>query len=240
MADDIMDAHEQSERARVWLQQNGSSIVVGVLLGLAVLLGWQRWQQSSVSHRAEALVKFEQLEQAASKDDVELAGKLVEDLQKNYGDTAHASLAALEQAELLLKTGKLPEAESALRFAAENAVQESLRAVASVRLARVLIARGEPQKAIDALAGVKAEGFKSDSESVRGDALLALGKSAEAIKAYDIALAETDVAAPQRRSIEIKRDDLVAGAAPGAPPVPAAAPAAPAAPVVEAKPAEQG
>ena len=57
MADDIIDAHEQSEQARQWLQKNGSSIIMGILLGLAVLLGWQRWQQSSVNHRADAMLK---------------------------------------------------------------------------------------------------------------------------------------------------------------------------------------
>jgi len=96
MADDIIDAHEQSERARQWLQQNGSSIVIGILLGLAVLLGWQRWQQSGVSHRAEAMVKFDELQAAVDKDDAELALKLGDDLRKNYADTAHSALAALE------------------------------------------------------------------------------------------------------------------------------------------------
>lgn len=219
MADDIIDAHEQSERARLWLQQNGSSIIIGVLLGLAVLLGWQRWQQSGVSHRAEALAKFEQLEEAAGKDDQELVGKLVDDLRRNYGDTAHAGLAALEQAEMLLKAGKLDEAESALRFASENSKQATVQAIAATRLARVQIARNEAQKALDTLKTVKLDGYAAELEAIRGDAYAALGKTDEAVKAYDAALAATDVAAPQRRTIEVKRDDLKAGVAAAAKPV---------------------
>lgn len=222
MADDIIDAHEQSERARQWLQQNGSSIVIGVLLGLAVLMGWQRWQQSGVSHRAEALAKFEQLEEAAGKDDQELVGKLVDDLRHNYSDTAHAGLAALEQAEMLLKGGKLDEAESALKFAADSSKQASIRSIAATRLARVQIARAEPQKALDTLKTVTLEGYAAEVDAIRGDAYAALGKTDEAVKAYDAALAATDVAAPQRRTIEVKRDDLKSGVA------------------VAAKPAEQG
>lgn len=222
MADDIIDAHEQSERARQWLQQNGSSIVVGVLLGLAVLMGWQRWQQSGVSHRAEALAKFEQLEEAAGKDDQELVGKLVDDLRRNYSDTAHAGLAALEQAEMLLKIGKMDEAASALKFAADNSKQATVQAIAATRLARVQIARGEPQKALDTLKSVKLEGYAAEVDAIRGDAYAALGKTDDAVKAYDAALAATDVAAPQRRTIEVKRDDLKSGVA------------------AVAKPAEQG
>ncbi len=250
MADDIIDAHEQSEQARKWLQQNGSSIVVGVLLGLAVLLGWQRWQQSGADHRAEALMKFEELQVAVDKDDAELAGKHLDDLRSNYADTPHAALAALEHAEGLVKADKLAEAEPLVRFAVENGVPETVQSVARLRLARLLIARGEPQQALDTVKAVTTDGFKGEVEALRGDALVAVGKPDEARKAYDAALVEIDVAATNRRALEIKRDDLLAG---GAPPTPAAAPViqmpvtpAPAAPnVIElpadiAKPAEQG
>ncbi len=181
MADDIIDAHEQSERARQWLQKNGSSIVIGILLGLAVLLGWQRWQQSGVNHRAEALVKFDDLQAAVDKDDKELAGKLVEDLRKNYADTAHAALGSLELAEMQLKAGQVPEAESSLRFVAENAQADSLRAIASMRLARVLLARGEAQLALDALKPVAADDYVAERNEVRGDALVALDKQDDAL-----------------------------------------------------------
>ena len=239
MADDIIDAHEQSERARQWLQKNGSSIVIGILLGLAVLLGWQRWQQSGVNHRAEALVKFDDLQAAVDKDDKELAGKLVEDLRKNYADTTHAALGSLELAEMQLKAGQVPEAESSLRFVAQNAQTDSLRAIASMRLARVLLARGEAQLALDALKPVAADDYVAERNEVRGDALVALGKQDDALKAYNDALAAMDVAAQARRTLEAKRDDLAAGSAPAT----AAAPVAPepaAAPAAAEAPAEQG
>lgn len=248
MADDIIDAHEQSERARQWLQKNGSSIVIGILLGLAVLLGWQRWQQSGVNHRAEALVKFDDLQAAVDKDDKELAGKLVEDLRKNYADTTHAALGALELAEMQLKGGQVPEAESSLRFVVDNAQTESLREVAALRLARVLLARGEAQLALDALKPVAADDYVAERNEIRGDALVALGKRDDALKAYNDALAAMDVAAQARRTLEAKRDDLAAGGAPATAAAPAApAPAAPAAtepaaaPAAAAEaPAEQG
>lgn len=245
MADDIIDAHEQSEQARQWLQKNGSSIIMGILLGLAVLLGWQRWQQSSVNHRADAMLKFDDFQAAVDKDDKELAGKLVEDLRKNYGDTPHAALGALELAEMQLKAGQLPEAESSLRFAAEQDESASLKAIAQLRLARLLLSRGEAQKALDAVNAMAAESYVAEREQVRGDALLALGRGDEARKAFDAALAVMDVAAQQRRALQAKRDDVAAGGpVVTAPAVPAAsAPDAkePAAPVVATPvPAEQG
>ena len=239
MADDIIDAHEQSEQARQWLQKNGSSIIMGILIGLAVLLGWQRWQQSGVNHRAEAMVKFDDFQAAVDKDDKELAVKLVEDLRKNYGDTPHAALGALELAEMHLKASELPEAESSLRFAAEKGGSASIQSIASLRLARVLLGRGEAQRALDALKGVAAGAYAGELEVVRGDALLALGRPDEARKAYDAALAVIDVASTQRASIEARRDDVAAGGAPASTPAPAAE-AAPVPTPAPVAPAEQG
>ncbi len=244
MADDIIDSHEQSERAREWLQKNGSSIIMGILLGLALLLGWQRWQQSSVNHRAEALVKFDDLQAAVDKDDVELAGKLVDDLRKNYGDTPHAALAALELAEMHQKAGKLPEAESSLRFAAEAGSSPSIRSISALRLARALVGRGEAQKALDALKAVTPGAYVGEVEQVRGDALLAMGRSDEARQAFDAALVAMDVGSPQRAMIEARRDDLAAGGgAPAVTPAPAPTPELKLVPTPEpatAAPAEQG
>ncbi len=246
MADDILDSHEQSEQARQWLQQNGTSIVTGILLGLAALLGWQQWQQSSLNHRAEAFSKFESLQEAVDKDDKELASKLVEDLRKNYASSPHAALAALELAELQLKDAQLPEAESSLKFVAENAQADSIKSLASLRLARVQLGRGAAQQALDTLKVIEGDSYAGERDQIRGDALSSLGKVEDARKAYDAALAKLDVAASQRKAIEAKRDDLLAGsAAPAAavaPPAPVSTPA-PASPATEseaAAPAEQG
>jgi predicted negative regulator of RcsB-dependent stress response len=238
MAEEI-DSYEQSERARQWLQQNGGSIVVGILLGLAVLLGWQRWQQSQVNHRAEALLKYEDFQSAVDKQDAELASKLAEDLRKNFSGTAHAALAALEQAEVAMTGGKIDEALTFLEFAAKDGKPDGVRTIAEIRLARLLIAKGEAQRALDRLNKVAVKGFEAEVATVKSDAYLALNNLPEARKALDVALAGTDSAAPQRRSLEIKRDDLIASMdspAPATAPAPAAEKEA--APAPEAAPAE--
>ena len=215
MADEY-DAHEQSERARQWLQKNGGSIAIGVLLGLAALLGWQRWQAAGVNHRAEALMKFEQLAEAAQKGDEELVDKLLADLRKNYADTPHAVLAAMKQGESRVKAGKL-DAATALGEALEESSSPTIAAIASLRLARVELARGNAQAALDALAAIRVDGYTAEVEHLRGDALDALGRSDEARKAYEAALAAMDVAATQRRLLEAKRDDLAGRSAAATP-----------------------
>lgn len=248
MAEEI-DSFEQSERARQWLQQNGGSIVVGILLGLAVLLGWQRWQQSQVNHRAEALLKFEEFQAAIDKQDGELATKLADDLRKNFSGSTHASLAALEQAETAITGGKIDDAVIFLEFVAKDGKPAGVRTVAELRLGRLHIAKGEAQKALDRMNKLTAKGFEAEIATIKGDAYIALGNLTEARKQFDIALASTDSAAPQRRTLEVKRDDVIASieSPPAAEAAPAAAPAPeaatePAAPEAAPKPAttEQG
>ena len=139
----------------------------------------------------------------------------------------------------------MPEAESSLRFAAEQDESASLKAIAQLRLARLVLGRGDAQKALDAVNAMSAESYVAEREQVRGDALLALGRGDEARKAYDAALAVMDVAAQQRRSLQAKRDDVAAGGpvvtAPAVPATPAPDTKEPAAPVVATPvPAEQG
>ncbi len=228
MADEL-DSIEQSERARQWLQKNGGSIVVGILLGLAILLGWQRWQQSQVNHRAEALLKFEEFQAAVDKQDVELATKLAADLRKNFSNAPHASLAALEQAETAATAGKIDEAIGFLEFVSKDGKPDGVRTVAALRMARLLISKGEAQKALDRLRTMAAKGFEAEIATVKGDAYVALGQLSEARGEFDKALAATDSAAPQRRTLEIKRDDLIASIE--------SAPAAALTPEAEAAPA---
>ena len=59
--DDLLDEHEQSERVRGWLRNNGGGLITGILLGLAVIGGWQWWQQHQAGARAEAGARYDTL-----------------------------------------------------------------------------------------------------------------------------------------------------------------------------------
>ena len=87
----------------------------------------------------------------------------------------------------------------------------SLKSLVDLRLARLLTDAGKGEEALKVL------GDASDSSSLeaRGDALFASGKRDQARDAYLKALTGMDVAAPQRRLVELKLTD-----AGGTPPKP--------------------
>jgi predicted negative regulator of RcsB-dependent stress response len=231
MAEEILDSHEQGEAVRKWLQSNGSSIVVGVAVGVAALFGYQRWQDSTLSHAGEAMLQFQQLQAAAESDEAGFDAYLTA-LTDSYKDTPFAAMALFSQADRKLATGDDEAALAALRQAVEVAKPDSLANVARLRLTRSLIAAGQADEAIRQLDRVAPEGFKALKAELRGDALKLQGQAQAARTAYEEALSFLDAGSIGRDLVEIKLAELsLAEAAPATAPAPAAEaePAAPAA-----------
>jgi predicted negative regulator of RcsB-dependent stress response len=201
--DDLLDEHEQSERVRTWLRNNGAGLIGGVALGLAVIFGWQWWQKDQAKQNQQAHLAYqtavESLSGEPAKADPAKAKAAVAKL-KDSGDQIYADLAGLQLAKVQIDAGKRDDAIATLRGLTPDA---SLQPLVNLRLARLLTDAGKAEEALKLL------GQADDSAAleVRGDALLAAGKREEAREAYTKALTGLDVAAPQRRLVELKLTD---------------------------------
>ena len=193
--DDLLDEHEQSERVRTWLRNNGAGLIGGIVLGLAVIFGWQWWQKRQLQQAQLAYTGYDKAVQALAGNDLTKAQADVAAIGKDGG--AYAELAALRLARAQVEAKQIDAAIATLRSIKADA---SLQALVNQRLARLLIETG---KADDAL---KQLGDAQDPASlvIRGDAQLAAGKQEQAREAYLKALTSMDVAAPERRLVEIK------------------------------------
>lgn len=205
--DDLPDEHEQSERVRNWLKENGAGLVGGVALGLAVILGWQWWQRDQARQATSANLEYQAALQGMAGADDAAVRTAIDGLRE--GDSAYADLAALRLAKMQVEAG---DSEQAIATLGEVNADPALQPLVQVRLARLLVDADRSDEAIKALGSAR----DSASEEVRGDALMAAGKRDEARAAYLDALTLMDVAAPQRRLVELKLTD-----AGGTPPDPA-------------------
>ena len=206
--DDLLDEHEQSERVRTWLKNNGASWIGGIALGLAVIFGWQWWQKQRAEQAVQANVAYLQAAQLLAAGDLEKGKAAVAKLEG--GKVAiYADLAGLRLAQAQVDAGQLEPAVSTLKGLKPEA---SLQPLTNLRLARVLTDTGKGEEALKLL------GDANDSASLeaRGDALVAIGKPDQARDLYLKALTGMDVAAPQRRLVELKLTDVG-----GTPPKPA-------------------
>ena len=206
--DDLLDEHEQSERVRTWLKNNAASWIGGIALGLAVIFGWKWWQQQQARQTVQANASYLQAVQLLAAGDLEKGKAAVAKLET--GKVAiYADLAGLRLAQVQVDAGQLEPAISTLKGLKP---EPSLQPLVNLRLARVLIDTGKGEEALKLL------GDANDSASLetRGDALVALGKPEQARELYLKALTGMDVAAPQRRMVELKLTDVG-----GTPPKPA-------------------
>jgi len=180
-----MSTLDEVQMVKSWMREYGYYILFSIVVFLAANFGWRYWQQYKYTRTENASIIYGQMLEASSqKKDAE--SKLFgEKLIKSYAKSIQASLAALVLAKNYVDADDLKSAQDKLQFVIKKSPSKEIRDLARVRLGRVLIARKEPQKAIDLLASSKDDSaYAVLINEVRGDALLKLGKNTEAEKAY--------------------------------------------------------
>ena len=60
--DELLDEHEQSERVRRWVRENGLGLIGGVVLGLALVGGWKWWQSHQQGQREADATRYDGLQ----------------------------------------------------------------------------------------------------------------------------------------------------------------------------------
>jgi predicted negative regulator of RcsB-dependent stress response len=216
MAFDAYDDYEQSELIQKWLRQNGVSIVVGVILGLLLIFGWQKWKSHRADHQVEAATIYDAVQVALATNKATQADVEIARLQKDYADTAYAVFAVGDRARVEAEAGQLDKALVSLDWAQSHAGDDALKSLTQLRAAQVRLAQGKAADAIAALDALPKGTYIALSQELRGDALVKLGRPEEARKAYQSAVSALDVSAPQRGVVQMKLDDLAVAGKQGA------------------------
>jgi len=202
---------ETVDAIKRWWKSNGTSVIAGVVIGLAAVFGWRAWVDHRDSVAQRASLGFEQVLASAGTGNAEVTEQQAEALIEAYTDTPYAMLADLTLARVRVEQDDLAGAETALRKALERAPDPALTKLAAYRLARVLIAAGDLDAAMAVIAQYDDGGaFAADFAGLRGDIAAAREDWDAARAAYTEAIAG---GAALSRIIELKLQDLPAGAA---------------------------
>ncbi|MHA6203389.1 YfgM family protein [Dyella soli] len=214
MAFEAYDDYEQSERVQQWLRQNGLSIVVGIVIGLVGIFGWQQWNKHKADHLTGAADLYQQVQMAAAGGKADSANALTEQLLKDYTDTPYAMFAASDRAQRQVQAKELDKAIESLNWAEAHASDARLKALVEMRIAQVLLAQGKAADALVALDRMPPKSYEGVAQELRGDVLVKLGRPDDARKAYEAAKAALGENAPQ--SVQMKIDDLAVAGKQGA------------------------
>ncbi len=204
-------AEEQElEDLKKWWSENGRSIVAGVVLGIAAIVGWRGWEGWQQSQAETASDLHQQAMQALEAGQRERLAALAGQLALDYAGTPYAALSGLALARLQVGEGDLDAAAVTLQRVVGDASGEAAQ-VARLRLARVQIERGEADAALQVLADDFPLAFAGLAAEVRGDAHFAAGDADAARAAYNQARA-SGAALADAAGLDIKLNELTEAA----------------------------
>jgi predicted negative regulator of RcsB-dependent stress response len=202
-----LEEQEQLAALKAWWKEHGGAILLGATLVLAAIAAWNGWTWYQRSQSAQAAVLYDTLQKAARANDLKATRETAGAILENFPRSAYAPLAALVSAKVHFQAGDLKTARVQLQWVIEHAGSDEIRAIATLRLASVLLDDNEPDAALKILEGKPPPGFEALYASLRGDILVTQKKRSEARAAYKAALEKAEAGA-LRDALRLKLEAL--------------------------------
>ena len=186
---DLYDTHEQGERVKNWLRENGSAIVMGLVLAFGLMFGFKQWQAWETSKRQQASAEYQVMATLIKSNNIDAAVSNYEVLKAEFPKSAYTSMAALMMAKARVFSGQFDLASSDLEYAMKYAQPDPVKVIARERLARLRLSQGDADAALKLLDEAPSEvGFEAQFAEVRGDIYVAKGETELAIGSYQASL----------------------------------------------------
>lgn len=198
---------EQLEAIKRWWKENGASAIAGVVIGGALILGYNLWQEHRRSQSEQASALYQEMVKAMESKQADTAEKLNERIALNYDGTVYATFARLAQAKLKVDGGDVAAARRMLEAVLASSAEDKFKHIARIRLGQILLESNEAQAALNLVEQAQAKGFGSferDYELLKGDIYSALNRRDEARIAYQAAQRLGAASA----SLEMKLDEF--------------------------------
>lgn len=201
-----LEEQEQIDALKAWWRQNGRIVIIAViaaLIGGGAVAAWKRHQAGQVEQAAQV---FAAVEKGLRGNDPKQLKEAATKVMDQYGGTAYGALAALAYAKASFQEGDLKSAGEKLQWAIEHAKDDETQATARLRLAAVRLDEKKYDEALRLLQEKHPESFTGMFADLRGDVLLAQGKTAEAKAAYKEALDKLPQEGTYRLLVQAKID----------------------------------
>jgi predicted negative regulator of RcsB-dependent stress response len=199
---------EQTEKIRHWWKKNGTSIIVGLVLGVGSVAGYQGWgiYQNRQAEVASDLYQdmLRHLEEGALTPARESSDRLI----LRYTSTVYSDAALLMLAKLDVEAGHSDQAARHLNQVIEDSKDTAMRHIARLRLAVLALDSGDLDR-VDQLLEIDDKGsFESHYDELRGDVSVARNDLKAARNAYQSALDKTVAGSVAERILERKMNSV--------------------------------
>lgn len=210
---ELRTEEEQLEAFKRWWKDNGTSLIVGVVIAIVAVIGWKSWQSYQANQAEAASMRYQQLLTLAAQPSLEgdalaEAQQLVGEINDAHGDTLYADLATLIEARLMVVDNDRAAAIGALETLISSTQRDYLQGLARLRLARLQLAEGDAEAALASLDAGVSDALGAQRADTRGDILIALGREDDAREAYQKALSLSRETGQPVYGVQLKLDNL--------------------------------
>lgn len=196
---------QQVEAIKSYWQQNGNTIIAGIALGFAGFIGFNLYQDNKLEQEMIVSDSYQTLIEQSGKDAKDFIANGEKFISEN-GNNSYVTLTALALAKESATHKDWQQVQKQLTTAIESAPTDGIKAIASLRLARVQVQLEQYSDALTTLNSNLPESFTAAIEEIKGDTYLQQGKNDLARSAYQAAIAADGITTSP--SLQIKLDDL--------------------------------
>lgn len=205
---EYLTEQEQIQQLKTWLKQYGPTVVLGILLALIMTTSWRYWQNYHNKVLMHASSIYDEMLTLRAQNNASGAIIQAQKLLTHYRKTPYADMASLLLARDAVLKKNYPEAIKQLNGVMSHSKNSSLREIARIRIARILLTEQKPDEALDLLKKMDNKNYIGLVDEVRGDAYLIKQDPAAARHAYQLALQELPNAEVTRPILEMKYANL--------------------------------
>jgi predicted negative regulator of RcsB-dependent stress response len=207
MAFDLEEQEQIAELKQFW-KQYGTLIVTLVVAALVAFAGMQGWRYYKHSQSEQASSLFTKFGEAVRKNDVKEIRALGKQVMDGFGSTAYGPTASLLLAKTNYENGDPAGAAEQLQWAIDKAKDAETAEVARLRLASIRLDEKKYDEALKLLDTKHSVAMETLYADLRGDVMVAQGKTAEARAAYKTAIEKSLPNSSYRSVVQIKLDAL--------------------------------
>lgn len=200
-----LEEQEQLDEFKAWWKQHGKTVITGVLAVMISFAGYKGWNYYQHSQSMQASTKFEALTQAQ---DIKGMQTIAAQLMEGYAGTPYAGRAALVIAKANYVANDSKSAKAQLEWAMAHAKEDAVRSIAQLQLAGLQYEEKQYDVALKTLNEKHDAAFDGLFADLKGDVLLAQGKTVDAKAAYELALTKLDAEGRYRSYTQNKLDAL--------------------------------
>lgn len=205
---EYLTEQEQIQQLKKWVKTYGFTILLGITIALLITSGWRYWQNRETKTLTHASEIYDRMLSMRSQNNTETAAVQANKLLTRYPKTSYAQMAAFLLARDAVLQKNYTEAKTQLNWVINHSTNTSMREIARIRIARILINENQPDAALALLKKMEDHHYIGLIDEVRGDAYLLKNDKKSAFQAYGLALKELPNAEISRPILEMKFNNL--------------------------------